>query len=346
MNLENQILFFFSALGAFNGLLLSIYVFVIQKPKSYLNIYLGALLAALSIRIGKSIFFYFNPDLSKIYLQIGLSACFLIGPFLYFYLKTSTVSVKKSALLDRFHLSSLVLIILVVGIIYPYENYSELWGTVFYKMINYQWSAYLVFSFFILKKQFEKEHVKNLFQSAQHTWMTTVFSGVFIIWCAYFFASYTSYIVGAMSFTFILYITVLLVYHKSKTSKENNEITNEKYLGVKIDEERANELHRQIETIILEEELYKNSNLTITDLSKRMKVRSHTISQLLNDNLNKNFSLFINEYRIQEAKRILDMESNLKMEIISEMCGFNSLSTFYTAFKKLEGTTPAQYAKN
>ena len=60
---------------------------------------------------------------------------------------------------------------------------------------------------------------------------------------------------------------------------------------------------------------------------------------------NKNFSLFINEYRIEEAKRILDSKSKLKIEVIAEMCGFNSNSTFYSVFKKITNTTPAKYSK-
>ena len=80
-------------------------------------------------------------------------------------------------------------------------------------------------------------------------------------------------------------------------------------------------------------------------LAKALHIRPQLLSQLLNNNLNKSFSNFINEYRIEEAKRLLLEDSNLKIEVIAENCGFNSNSAFYTAFKKVTNTTPAKYLK-
>ena len=101
----------------------------------------------------------------------------------------------------------------------------------------------------------------------------------------------------------------------------------------------------KIEALMKEEEMYKDSTLSLNKLSKKLNVRSHVLSQLLNDNLNKSFSHFINEYRIEEAKRMLVENSNLKIQAVAELCGFNSNSTFYAAFKKVTGTTPAEFLK-
>ena len=86
MNFANQIIFFFSALGAFNGFLLSLYFALVAKKRKFSNYFLAFLLLVLSIRIIKSVFFYFNRDLSNIFIQIGLSACTLIGQFLFLYI--------------------------------------------------------------------------------------------------------------------------------------------------------------------------------------------------------------------------------------------------------------------
>jgi len=95
MNFGTKVLFFFSALGAFNGVMLSIYFFFFRS-KRYLSDYLlGALLLVLSIRIGKSVAYFFDYGLPKVYLQLGLTACFFIGPFLYFYIKSEVFQVRK-----------------------------------------------------------------------------------------------------------------------------------------------------------------------------------------------------------------------------------------------------------
>ena len=117
MNFDNQILFFFSALGAFNSLILSLYFLFFARPKQNSNVLLGCLLAALGIRIGKSVFFYFNPELSKVYLQIGLSACFLIGPFLYYYIKSKTTSKENNNALWFLQPLLLILFVIIIGLI-------------------------------------------------------------------------------------------------------------------------------------------------------------------------------------------------------------------------------------
>ena len=139
--------------------------------------------------------------------------------------------------------------------------------------------------------------------------------------------------------------TLLLFYYQRKKTTSSS-VQKEKYVGNKISEKEAAKLLLTIHTVLNKHELFKNPDLTLPQLAKEIKVRPHLISQLLNDNLNKNFSLFINEYRIEEAKRILDSNSNLKIEVIAEMCGFNSNSTFYTAFKKITNTTPAKYSNS
>ncbi|WP_142785230.1 helix-turn-helix domain-containing protein [Changchengzhania lutea] len=338
MNLDNNLLFFFSALGAFNSLVLSIYFLVFKKAKLSSNYFLGALLAVLSIRVWKSIFFYFNPNLSKIYLQIGLSACIFIGPFLYFFLRTKLSNSKKHTKYFIFQLVILLLLVLLVGILYPYETNPDLWGTVFYKVINYQWLLYIIASITLIKPVFKKSIRSKTSLNYDEIFAISVFIGVLIIWLSYFFASYTSYIMGAITFSFSIYLSILVIYFKRKTSNKK-----EKYADNKINANDASELLLKIDQAIQEQELYKNPNLTLTKLAKDLNIRSHLISQLLNDNLNKNFSLYINEYRIKEAKRILKLEPNLKIEVIAEMCGFNSNSTFYTAFKKITNTTPSKY---
>lgn len=95
MSLGDKVLFFFSALGAFNGLILSLYFFFFTAKKYLSNYLLGALLLVLSIRIGKSVVYFFDYSLPKIYLQIGLTACFFIGPFLYFFVKSEIQQIRS-----------------------------------------------------------------------------------------------------------------------------------------------------------------------------------------------------------------------------------------------------------
>ncbi len=94
------------------------------------------------------------------------------------------------------------------------------------------------------------------------------------------------------------------------------------------------------------EELYKNPNLKLSDLASMMSMSSHQLSQLLNDNLEKSFSIYINEYRIDEACKMIERGSYLKIEEIGYEVGFNSKSTFFSTFKKIKNTTPLLYKQS
>ncbi|MEM9931436.1 MAG: AraC family transcriptional regulator, partial [Bacteroidota bacterium] len=96
MTFDSQLLFFFSALGAFNGLVLAIYLLFFLRPVKLSNRLLGLLLLAFSIRIGKSVFLFFNGRESiPIFLQVGLTACIFIGPLLWAYLKAERDGLEK-----------------------------------------------------------------------------------------------------------------------------------------------------------------------------------------------------------------------------------------------------------
>jgi AraC-like DNA-binding protein len=72
---------------------------------------------------------------------------------------------------------------------------------------------------------------------------------------------------------------------------------------------------------------------------------SHQVSQVLNDNLGKSFSAYLKPFRIRHAQQAILTDDHLTLEAIGMEAGFGSKSAFYTAFKEVAGTTPAQYRK-
>ncbi len=96
-----------------------------------------------------------------------------------------------------------------------------------------------------------------------------------------------------------------------------------------------------------EEKPFLNPSLTIRNLALDMKFSMRELSVLINQSLNQHFFDFVNEYRIKEAMKILKDPSKTSvtvLEILYEV-GFNSKSSFNTAFKKQTGYTPTQYRK-
>ena len=91
--------------------------------------------------------------------------------------------------------------------------------------------------------------------------------------------------------------------------------------------------------------LYTKKDLTVVFIAKKLSTNKSYVSQVINEHLGMNFSSYINEYRVKEARRLLTDERyhHLTIESIAGDSGFNSVSAFNNAFKKFTGLTPSFY---
>lgn len=93
------------------------------------------------------------------------------------------------------------------------------------------------------------------------------------------------------------------------------------------------------------EKLYLQPDITLDMLAETLALSSKDLSMIINRHFGNNFYEFINQYRIEEAQRML-LSPEHKSKTITEIyldAGFNSKSVFNTFFKKLVGQTPSQY---
>lgn len=105
---------------------------------------------------------------------------------------------------------------------------------------------------------------------------------------------------------------------------------------------------RRIKKHMTDEEPHLEPSLTLFDLATQLGMPTKELSVLINHDIGSHFFDFVNEYRIEKAKEILrntDQKKFTISEILYEV-GFNSKSSFNTAFKKHTRFTPSQYRKN
>ena len=102
------------------------------------------------------------------------------------------------------------------------------------------------------------------------------------------------------------------------------------------------EWFEQLRAQIMEQQLYTDPEATVRSLAAMLNVRPRELSRLINQVDNNNFYHFINALRIQHFKALQADSANRHLSIVglAREAGFKSKSTFYAAFKKLEGTTP------
>jgi AraC-like DNA-binding protein len=100
-------------------------------------------------------------------------------------------------------------------------------------------------------------------------------------------------------------------------------------------------------TLMTKDKLYTELDLKLYEVADQVGIAPHLLSQVVNQQFGKSFIEFINEYRIQEFKKILAEPENKNVSILSlaMKAGFNSKSAFNNAFKKSTGQKPTEYRK-
>lgn len=109
--------------------------------------------------------------------------------------------------------------------------------------------------------------------------------------------------------------------------------------------EKYKEYFSDIDYLIRSEKKFLLAKYTLQNLASESDFSPSTLSLIINTIANKSFIDYLNEMRIEQAKKLLTNPNYEKYTIasIGLESGFNSKSTFFTVFKKHTGITPFTY---
>ncbi|MBR0791018.1 AraC family transcriptional regulator [Bradyrhizobium manausense] len=100
--------------------------------------------------------------------------------------------------------------------------------------------------------------------------------------------------------------------------------------------------------LMADERIYRQENITIGALAGRLKIPEYRLRRLINQRLGyRNFNVFLNNHRIEEAKAALADPTQAEVPVITIAmdAGFQSLGPFNRAFKAVTGVTPTEYRR-
>ncbi|MDE7407904.1 MAG: helix-turn-helix domain-containing protein, partial [Muribaculaceae bacterium] len=120
-----------------------------------------------------------------------------------------------------------------------------------------------------------------------------------------------------------------------------------RYKTTRLTDEECKLLLKVLEGVMREHRPYTNPDLKSAELAAMAGTTGHALSYLFNQYLNKSYYDYVNEYRVDEFKRLvgnLDI-SKYTLTAMSQMCGFSSRASFFRRFKAVTGITPAEYLK-
>lgn len=347
MDFSEILLILISSAGLLHGLFFAIYLFFFTK-RTGANLWLGMLLIFMGIRIGKSVMLYFGTDLEPLFIFAGLSFLLVIGPLLRWYVRAMTRPHFKPKKENFIEFAPFVLVFSSSFFVSNdwFDAHNSAAVAFFASIIIF---TYLHLAFYIIWSGVLVFRVKKAYPVAQRTksqaamlqWLLILIIGFGIIWVSYvlnIIEDTVPYIVGPIMYSLVIYYLSFKAFQLKTTTTDG---------GVFLTNTDAS-LFQQIETLVRERKLYLDAELSLVTLGQYIEKSPQKTSEVVNQYAKRNFNDFINYYRIQEAKeKLLDVNTQkYTISAIAFDCGFSSLSSFNSAFKKFEGTTPSSFRRS
>lgn len=123
------------------------------------------------------------------------------------------------------------------------------------------------------------------------------------------------------------------------------EIKNIKYNTSSLDEQSKNKLYQKIVTVLENEKIYLDNELSLDKFAEHIDTNRTYLSQIINEFAGVNFNTFINKYKVNEARLYLSNPENsdIPIKTLYDKFGFGSNKYFYEIFKKETGISPNFY---
>lgn len=136
-------------------------------------------------------------------------------------------------------------------------------------------------------------------------------------------------------------------YQDADAMQAGRGIVTRRYAKSGLDESGLKRVMDQVAHLMEHKQMFLDSNLSLPQLATELNCSVNHLSQAINAGFGMSFFDYVNQYRVKAAEQLLSGQDDHRGAIldIALSVGFNSTSTFYAAFKKSTGQTPAQYRR-
>ncbi len=367
------------ALGTIQSLIFGL-VFMLNGKKNRALIILGAFLV---IYVGTAIQWILSinitPFLPRLkYLPIVFSYCIVL--LFFIYTKNITGGANKK---DFYHLIPALIEFLVELFFLLFPSFGNTYyskkNTIILLIFNVLLPpiyniSYAIFAIFYIKKQ--QKSIPDFFTDIERKRLNWLITTCFIFILDYSFELLFSivqlnshwdsyvYLLEAFFLGFVVYwVSIYGIVQKVlliedivvKNGSDKDDLDAKNLIDGKVNfakNDKTNpETSENFEKIIAffkDTKIYTNKEVNLFMVSDLLQIPYKEVSRLINTHGQKNFNQFVNSFRIQEAKRLLDDAEFEKYNFsgIADAVGFNSRSSFFTNFKQIEGVTPLEYKKS
>jgi len=375
----------FIFLGVFQGLFLSWFFIKNINNNNKANLYQGLLLLFLAMVIFEEWLNNTGYIVKALYLtNFSEPFSFAFGPLLYLYVRVSLNPDEKKNQLWHFIIPAFWLLYMVFQFIQPdvvkYNDYIHTkhpdWGYLeeevrqlsadplgfrhyTNQLLALSFIIYVPVSIIVLMKK-ARSYGQSLFKTDKKLLiilrntvihflliivlfvLTKLYYGIETDIGSYFIAAYIS---------FMIYATSYQVLNKSDFFNQPGSFL--AFPMMKYQKSSLSEINKEVILAKIKKEMEGNSYFTnnlasLSGLAKQINESSHHVSQVINEKLSKNFFELLASYRVEYAIKLIqnDVESKITVEELAELVGYNSKSSFNSAFKTITLKTPSEYRKS
>ena len=324
-----KLLAFFTGASITASIFMICYFLFIRDENKSRNFLLSGIFLMISIRVVKSSYFFLTKDVSLSSIGFGFFGLSMIGPLSYFYFKGSCNENYKYRLTKMWP-----------HFLFPVIGLSVFVSKSTYPKLEFYWIATLILSLYLTSSAYTmiiRNKKKIPTDASLYRYNIGLLIGLILIWMVFVFQhvfkSQKAYVSGIVMATFLLYLLFFFTL--------GSKIRITKNFKVRITDDLKNLIKEQLER----KRIYKNPDINLIDFSKAIDQPSYIVSKAINLYYGHSFPKTVNMFRIEEVKQRLSQGNNLKIEILAYDAGFNSLSSFYTSFKRETGMTPGEYQK-
>ncbi len=370
----------FILLGAVQGFVLTLFLVLNKKGNRRANRVLAFLIFSISLDMLLS-FLYLSKNIYYCPHLISISEPFYTLPGVLFYFYTKLLTKPRFTFKWQHVLFFLPFILetllwmpfyfqpadLKLHAFADFENNESLMGG--YWLVWVLELAYnLVFIFLTIKVLFRhRQKIKDRFSDISrinYDWLKKLAVAMSVVFIAQMVIVFTAtdqeknidaLFIALYSFNAILFYAAgykglkqpELFSGNRPAGRAKQEAGQKKYAKSSLTPDMAKLYLGQILKTVEGEKAYLKSDLKLKDLAAQLSISTNHISQVINEQLGKNFFDFINTYRVNEAKAMLadPDRRHLTLLAIAFEAGFSSKSAFNKTFKEQVGMTPSQFQK-
>jgi len=289
-----------------------------------------------------------------------VAVTFLFGPILYFYVRSLKVDKPKYSLRDLFQYLPAVMVFIFLFIYNPGKSAVNIGGgnnpNYRENMIVFVLNSAADFTFFTYT-------LISAFAVRRITKNRTLVTGrplrclqrmlvVSLLTYILFFLGHlkrndsllsTAVLINGINCAIYLFSTSM---YPEYTQKIISELKSGNKKEGRISGLDHSNIEDELNNLFLNDRIYLEPDLSVQTLSFRLGIKNHQLTHVLNKKMNTNFRNFINQHRVEAAKRLLLNDPSLPILDIAFSVGFNSKSSFNNTFQKFTMLTPTEYRKN